>query len=472
MSLLPRSIPLPGLRSVLVTAAILGATIAYGGPDLLARWETRSRLAAVPKTVVRRADVEQAVLSPGLVASSRNTEIRCQLERLDSAATGGMSAGGASTILSLVPSGTMVEEGQILCELDGSDYQELLRRQQIVVEQARAEHVQATLTRDVARLALESYRDGEREQVLTQFKGQIALARSDLERHSDRVAWTLRMLDKGYVSAAQLATDKQTTLRLEENLRALELSMENYLRFSAPMELMALQKQLNGTEATLSYQATRLRREEERLAHYQKLADRCVIRAPHRGFVIHANRPGRDPQVYEGASVRERMLLFTLPDLSQMEVQVMLHETVVNRIRPGMRARVQVDALPGRTLEGRVESINPMPLSDQNSRTANQIAYFIAHVQIESMPAGLRPGMTAAATILCEEKVQALTLPVIAVSVEGGRNVCYVLRDDGFERRPVTVTPADHELFEVKEGLSEGEIVALDPEFVRPDLDG
>ena len=60
------------------------------------------------------------------------------------------------------------------------------------------------------------------------------------------------------------------------------------------------------------------------------------------------------------------MPLFTLPDLSKMEVQVMLHETVVDRVRPGMAANVQIDALPGRTLQGRVESINPMPLSDQN----------------------------------------------------------------------------------------------------------
>src|SRR5205823_3673663 len=107
----------------------------------------------------------------------------------------------------------------------------------------------------------------------------------------------------------------------------------------------------------------------------QKLADRCVVKAPHRGFVVHANRPGREPRIYLGAPVRERMPLFTLPDLAKMEVQVMLHETVVDRVRPGMPVQVEIDALPGRTVSGRVESINPMPLSDQNPDTANQIAY-------------------------------------------------------------------------------------------------
>ena len=206
----------------------------------------------------------------------------------------------------------------------------------------------------------------------------------------------------------------------------MEMSLGNFRQFSAPKELMSLQKQIIGAQATLGFQTIRLNREEERLAHYQKLADRCVMRAPHRGFLVYANRPGREPRVFLGASVRERMPLFTLPDLSKMEVQVMLHETAVDRVRPGMAAHVQIDALPGRTLQGRVESINPMPLSDQNPDSANLIAYFVAHVQLTNIPAGLRPGMTAATSILCTERKGVLTVPMIAVSVEDGRNFCYV----------------------------------------------
>ncbi len=474
MSFFPLPFPLRAGRSLLVAAVILGPLLAYFGPDIAARWDRRSRLESMPKTLVRRTDIQPVVLSPGVVASSQNTEIRCGLERLDVSGQAGLGGGGAgaSTILTLVPDGSMVEQGETLCELDGTVFQELMRRQQIVVEQARTEHLQASLSLDVAKLALEAYRDGEKSQNEASFKGQIALAQADLERHKDRLAWTLRMLDKGYVAAAQVATDNSTELRLQETLRGMELSYENYERFTAPKEMMAFQKQIIGAQATFNYQSIRLKREEERLAHYQKLTESCVIRAPHRGFVIHANRSGRDPQVYEGAPVRERMLLFKLPDLEKMEVQVMLHETVVDRIRPGMRAHVEVDALPGRLIEGKVESINPMPLSDQNSRTGNQIAYFLAHVRLDKIPDGLRPGMSASTSILCEGREGALTLPVIAVAVEGGQSVCYVAREDGFERRLVDVAPADHELFEVTEGLREGEVVALDPALVRPGMAG
>src|SRR4051812_2648505 len=215
-------------RGLLASAVALSTSLAVGGPELASRWGNRSRLDGVPRAEVRRGDVESVVLSPGRVASSLNTEIRCELERLDLSGQGGLSAGGASTILSLVPDGTMVEAGEVLCELDGSDYQELVRREQIVVEQARTDHLPASLTLDVALLALEAYRYGEQAQVEQEYRGQIALARSDVERQTDRLAWTRRMLDKGYASTAQLATDIQAAFRLQESLRGMEMSLGNY----------------------------------------------------------------------------------------------------------------------------------------------------------------------------------------------------------------------------------------------------
>ena len=115
----------------------------------------------------------------------------------------------------------------------------------------------------------------------------------------------------------------------------MERALANYERFTEPKEVLALRSDVVGAEATLGYRSTRLNREQDRLGlHYEKLLNSCTIRAPHDGYVVYANRRGRlDPQVFEGASVRERMKLFTLPDQSKMQVEVMLHETVVTRLR-------------------------------------------------------------------------------------------------------------------------------------------
>src|SRR5207253_7071199 len=47
------------------------------------------------------------------------------------------------------------------CELDASDYKELVRRQKIAVKQATADHQQAALTLEVAEIELRAYREGE-----------------------------------------------------------------------------------------------------------------------------------------------------------------------------------------------------------------------------------------------------------------------------------------------------------------------
>ena len=62
-------------------------------------------------------------------------------------------------------------------------------------------------------------------------------------------------------------------------------------------------------------------------------------------------------------AVRQRQELFYLPDLSEMEVQVALNESVVNRVRTGMRAKVRFEALPDLELDGEV--VDDQPVSGQ-----------------------------------------------------------------------------------------------------------
>jgi HlyD family secretion protein len=368
-----------------------------------------------------------------------------------------------------VPDGSIVKQGDVLCELDSSNYQELVRRQQITVEQARTDHMQARLALDVAELALLSYRDGLQVQTERDFLGQIALAKSDEARQEDRVAWARRMLEKGYASLAQVKTEEQSQSRTSLQLEQIEIALSNFRRFTAPKELLTYQTQVIAARSTLNFQTIRLRREEDRLAHYKKLVDACTVRAPHGGFVIHANRPGREPRVFEGATVRERMPLFHLPDQSRLEIEVLLHETVVDEIRPGMAADALIEALPKSPVIGRVESVGPVPLSDQSAETGGDVAYFLGHVELGSVPPGLRPGMTAQVRITLGPR-EVLALPSASVEVDHHQKVCYVEHSTEIERRSLKVGQADHDLVEIVEGLTEGEEVVLDPSQIPSEV--
>lgn len=426
--------------------------------------ETQS--AMIQTTTVRRADLAGEILVAGRVSGAQSTEIRCTLERLSVAGQRGSPGGGASTILSLVPEGAMVQQGELLCEMDASAYTELVSNQEIAVEQARTNRLQAALDLDVARIALEAYREGEKVQVETAYLGQIALAQADLTRQSDRLVWLQRMVEKGYVSQAQLRSEQLAHQRLGISVRKSEVDLENYRRFTAPKQLMMLQSRVIGAQATLGFQNIRLNREEERLTHYKSMVDRCTIRAPHSGYVVYANRSGRAPLVYEGAPVRERMPLFTLPDQSKLEVEVLLHETISQQVRPGMAVVVRLEALPDLRLKGVLSYISPVPISDRSPESGNDATYFLGHVQLETMPAKLRPGMTTLVSISTGLRPGILAVPTRAVTVEDEREICYVDHEKSVERRPVKVTQASRDMLEVVDGLTEGEVVFLDPSLL------
>jgi len=183
---------------------------------------------------VRRTDLNVTLVAGGRVDSADRMIIECELE-----ATMGMSWGSAA-ILSLVPEGTMVKKGDVLCSLDASRYEEALRLQEIHVAQVGADFTKAELKLEVAKLAVVEYREGLMQQSLRALKGQIALRRADHERAVDRLGWAHRMLQKGYLSRAQVATDESSVAHIEHNLKMSEIALQMFEVWTAPKSLKIL----------------------------------------------------------------------------------------------------------------------------------------------------------------------------------------------------------------------------------------
>ncbi len=139
---------------------------------------------------------------------------------------------------------------------------------------------------------------------------------------------------------------------------------------------------------------------------------------------------------------------------------MLLHETVLQRVRTGMRARVRLEGSPG-FLEGELSSIDPLPVVDCRKWSSGEVKNFVGHVQLDSTTKNMLPGMTAEVEITTASLNGALVIPAEAPFRENGRDVCYVFGRDGLERRTVTLGRATDAWLEVIEGVSEGEKVAL-----------
>jgi HlyD family secretion protein len=441
---------LSGLALALVVSVALGSM----------QWQHRRLGDRRLVGAVRRADLFPTLTAPGRIESGKRTVIKCELENVTIGVRGQrLMAGGASVLLSVIPEGSQVKRGDVLAVLDSSDYEELLRTQQISVERSKADLVQAQLDREIAELAVREFKDGLMRETITEFEGRLFLARSELERSNDRLTWCQRMKEKGYVAASTVSAEGFRRAQLAQNLAREDSAFELFKKFTAPRTIRELEGEIRGAQVMLEYQQLRHKRHVGRLASLETQVAHCTIRAPHDGFVIYANNSNRDVVIEPGLPVRQKQDLFYLPDLADMEVVTMLHESIVGDVGPGMRAKVQVESMADRQVEGHVVAVSPMPVV--NWRT--DVRYFESVVKLENPPRGLRPGMTAEVDIAMPRRDNVIAIPAAAVTLEDGHEVCFVVHEDGLERREVKLGQVTRDLAEVTEGLTEGEQVVLNP---------
>jgi RND family efflux transporter MFP subunit len=235
--------------------------------------------------------------------------------------------------------------------------------------------------------------------------------------------------------------------------------------YTAPKTIKELKSEVEKARSNeLARQAT-WEMEKNKEAKLRRQVASCKMLAPSSGIIVYANDPNRffggPPQIEEGATVRERQKIFSIPDMRTFVVNTKVHESMIDRVTPGQKARVTVDAFPDQVLTGKVIVVFPLP--DPTSFFSEAKAY-TTRVKLDTFPAGLRPGMTARADMLITQLDHVLAVPVQAVlQYEGKDHVAVKTPDGRFEQRVVTLGATDTKVVEVKQGLKAGESVALNP---------
>lgn len=453
------------MLGVAVLAASAGA-IAMGmaAPGMLASPPSYRDL---PRVEVVRADLRPSVVAAGTIDTGQKTIVECDLEPHFSPTS---RATGISTIIELIPDGTMVTKGQMLARLDASDYEELVRQEEIQLLQARADWEKAGLDLKTAEIALAEYRDGLLPQNREFQQGQILLYESDIRRANDRLAWAERMVASGYLSAGQLLIERASLERSEVSLRNARGELATLEQHTSAAQISRLKLDIAGKREQLDFHTRHHMHREGRLKKARKQVEACTIRAPHAGLVIYANTYNPETQIAAGSMAYNRMNLFYLPDLSRAEVKVEIHEAQIRKVRVGQKARVRVEGLSSRLLEAHVKAVDRVALEPKRWWMSREIRSFSAVIAIHSPPPGVLPGMNAEVAIECDERPSALVVPSTAVVFEKGRDLVYVVGRDGLERRAVEVETGDTRSLEVRAGLTEGEQVLRDPSHLDPDL--
>ncbi len=407
--------------------------------------EDAAALDAMPSVSVAQSDLVISVTEEGSLVSAENVDIACGV------------AGGA-TIVSLVDDGAQVTEGMELVRLDSSTISENVSAQKIAYEKARAAMIQAEKDHAAAVIAVEEYTEGTFKKELRMAESNVTAATERLQATRNTLSYGERMFRKGYITPQQLEAQKSAVDRAELDLGTAEISLDVLNRFTKPKMITGLESVRDAAAARLDSEQASLDLEKAKLDRLNTQLEQCTITAPKAGLVIYANGRNRDreAEIKEGTMVRERQVILQLPDLTKMRADVEVHEAKVDKIRPGMKAKVRVQ---GREFTGEVTSVANRPESNWFS-TAKK---YVVQVTIDGTTEQLRPGFTAEVEIVVADLASVISVPVAAVIEQSGEFVCAVRTEEGFERRSVEIGLSNDQLVEVKQGLSPGDRVFLYP---------
>lgn len=408
--------------------------------------------------------------------------------------------GSQNKIIFLVPEGTKVKKGEVVCRFDPSEIDKTLAKQEIDVKQAKAkleassqelaitkntvesEMADAEVESELATLDVTKYTLGDFIVEESNLLGQIALAEVELEKAKELYEQMKQLVKKGFKTPEQLRASQQAvaqtknylerdqqklqvlrdyeakrkTTELKSKVRQAKAKVERS-KANAIAKLAKAKSELDSAESTYSLT-------NQQYQDFIKQKEKCILTATQDGVVAYANKPWYDAsqQIREGASCYSRQAVFTLPDMSKLQVKLNIHEAMIKKVRAGQTAEIRIDAFPQLAVNGTVKSVSVLADSNEGWISGGTKQYPIL-LSIDKMPPeDLKPGMTAQVKILVSEISQALLAPIPAVTEQKNQTYVYVKTGAKFERRQVKVGDHSESHVHILEGLKEGEVVALD----------
>ncbi|MHC4586827.1 MAG: HlyD family secretion protein, partial [Planctomycetota bacterium] len=381
--------------------------------------------------VAKRGPLTISVLESGTIKPKERLIIKNELE-------------GRTSIISLIPEGVKVKEGDLLVELDASTLEDAKIDQEIMVQNAEAAFIDANETLavsenqaqsdiDVAKLTLkfseqdlEQYKEGQYPKDEKTANNEITLRQEELTRAQETLEWSQKLFKEKYLSNTDLQADK---LAVTRSKNALELAkeelrlLEEYTRqrnidqfesdfHQAKMALERTQRQARAVvvqaKADLKAKELEYTRQKTKLEKIKDQLGKATVLSPADGTVIYATsarrggwRDNREP-LDEGVEVFERQELIYLPTATSAMAEVDIHEASLEKVRLGLPAIVTVDALQGRTFFGSVGQIAPLP--DPASMWMNpDLKVYNSEVYLEGDTPDLRTGMSCKVEIIVQQ---------------------------------------------------------------------
>ncbi|MGC8852181.1 MAG: HlyD family efflux transporter periplasmic adaptor subunit, partial [Hydrogenobacter sp.] len=259
--------------------------------------------------------------------------------------------------------GDRVSKGEVIAQIDPTDYELNLQNIQAKIEslKAKKEQLEIQLKRVseelVANYSISALSAGEVEKKrqsiesqLAQVQAQLELAKKDRDRYKN-------LLEKGVIPKRTYEDADTRYSVLKDQAESIRRSLEELnLSYKKSLEGMRLsrisflkEKELRAQIEALDKEIESLKKQEELLKNY---LENTKLTAPFDGIVAKK-------YVSVGDVVSPGMPVYAIVKPDSMYVEVLLEESRLKGVEKGCKAYIRLDAYPDKVFESVVEEISP-----------------------------------------------------------------------------------------------------------------
>lgn len=251
--------------------------------------------------------------------------------------------------------------------------------------------------------------------------------------------------------ACILATNaRQDTLR-DEQLAA--------QGFVSPQRVEASRANARARQANCDALAADVKRAQAQIDVTRAGLERTTLNAPFAGIVAQVTGEVGEYTTPSPPGIPTPPAVDLIDDTC-LYVTAPMDEVDAPRLKPGLPARITLDALPGQTFEGRVRRIAPYVTEvEKQARTVDVEVDFTEVDFSGTKRRPLRVGYSADAEVVIERRANVLRIPTQAIQQDG--TVLVLGKDDTLETRNLKTGLANWAFTEILSGLNEGDRVLL-----------
>jgi HlyD family secretion protein len=320
-----------------------------------------------------------------------------------------------------VEQGEEVSEGQILAKLDAPSLEASVRMRQ-------AEYEMAELALMETIFPHYSYR-------YSSDQPGVWLA---LQEAQDNLEEAQRLLGEGKTEEAQASLDM-----VKENLDKAKKKSQARV-WALPVSVKLAELQVDQAQAALDMAKADLAKATITALFDGVVADIAINEGQQLSTMTYA-----DPAI-------------VLIDPSDIEMNGVIDEIDVSKVKEGQEANIILDALPDKELKGEVTFVS-------NAGTVEAgVVFYKTTITLENPDKELRDGMSATAEIIIDRRDNVLLIPNRAIRGSWDNPWVEVATDSEIEQREVSLGMSDGTDTEVLSGLEEGERVVLPPVSQSP----